>query len=243
MKIVKYKKLNGNKYQVILEDNSKINLYEDVILEKELLLKKEVDDLESLLNANLKYGIYEEALHYISIKLRSKKEIYNYLIKKGYQEEDINKTIDKLIKNGYINDDYYSKCYINDRINLSLDGPVKIKKYLDSLDISNLVYDKYLDEFNKELVYSRINKYLEKQLKVNKKSIYIFKNKMLINLINLGYAASDINHCLMNINVSNQDELKEKEKEKLYKKLSRKYTGIELDRKVKEKLYQKGFFE
>jgi len=243
MKIVKYKKLNGNKYQVILEDNSKINLYEDVILEKELLLKKEIDDLESLLNANSKYGIYEEALHYISIKLRSKKEIYNYLIKKSYQEEDINKTIDKLIKNGYINDEYYSKCYINDRINLSLDGPLKIKKYLDSLDISNLVYDKYLDEFNKELVYSRINKYLEKQLKVNKKSIYIFKNKMLINLINLGYETSDINHCLMNINVDNQDELKEKEKEKLYKKLSRKYTGIELDRKVKEKLYQKGFFE
>ena len=160
MKIVKYKKLNGNKYQVILEDNSKINLYEDVILEEELLLKKEIDDLESILNANLKYGIYEEALHYISIKLRSKKEIYNYLIKKGYQEEDINKTIDKLIKNGYINDEYYSKCYINDRINLSLDGPIKIKKYLDSLDISNLVYDKYLGEFNKELVYSRINKYL-----------------------------------------------------------------------------------
>ena len=71
MKIVKYKKLNGNKYQVILEDNSKINLYEDVILEEELLLKKEIDDLESILNANLKYGIYEEALHYISFKLRS----------------------------------------------------------------------------------------------------------------------------------------------------------------------------
>ena len=66
---------------------------------------------------------------------------------------------------------------------------------------------------------------------------------MLINLINLGYETSDINYCLMNINVSNQDELKEKEKEKLYKKLSRKYTGIELDQKVKEKLYQKGFFE
>jgi len=243
MKIVKYKKLNGNKYQVILEDNSKINLYEDVILEEELLLKKEVNDLEELLNANSKYSIYEEALKYISIRLRSTYELKEFLIKKGYLENDIEKTIDKLTKNGYLNDEYYSKCYINDRINLSLDGPIKIKKYLDSLDISNLVYDKYLDEFNKELVYLRINKYLEKQLKVNKKSIYIFKNKMLINLINLGYETSDINHCLMNINVDNQDELKEKEKEKLYKKLSRKYTGIELDRKVKEKLYQKGFFE
>ena len=48
---------------------------------------------------------------------------------------------------------------------------------------------------------------------------------------------------LMNINSDNQDELKLKEEEKLYKKLSRKYSGEELKRKVREKLYQKGFFE
>ena len=242
MKIIKYKKLNGNKYQVTLEDNKKVDLYEDVILEKELLLKKEIDDLENILNANSKYNLYEEALHYISIKLRSIKEMKDYLLKKGYTDEEIKKTNDKLIDNGYLNDEYYSKCYINDRINLTLDGPLKIKRYLDEMEINNFVYEKYFDVFNKKLIYERINKYLNKQVKVNKKSMYIFKNKMLINLINLGYETSDINYCLSNIRVDNQDELMEKEKEKLYKKLSRKYKGIELERKVKEKLYQKGFF-
>lgn len=243
MKIVKYKKLNGSKYQVTLEDNSKVNLYEDVILEKELLLKKEIDNLEDLLNANQKYDIYEEALCYIKIKLRSVYEMKLYLLKKGYDEKEIDKTIEKLIKNGYLNDEYYSKCYINDRITLSLDGPIKIKKHLSDMEIDYSVYFKYLEQFDKELIYERINKYINKQVKVNKKSMYVFKNKMLINLINLGYELSDINVCLIDIKSDNQDELKEKEKLKLYKKLSRKYSGDILDKKVHEKLYQKGFFE
>ena len=243
MKIIKYKKTSGNKYQVTLENNEKINLYEDVILNEELLLKKEVNDLESLLNKNQKYDIYEISLKYITIRLRSTYELKEYLLKKDYQDDDINNTIAKLKKNGYLNDEYYSKCYINDRINLSLDGPLKIRKYLTDMNIDSDLFEKYLDVFDKELIYERINKYITKQLKVNKKSIYMFKNKMLINLSNLGYLRSDINYCLKNISCCNQDDLKNKEKEKLYKKLSRKYSGEELERKVREKLYQKGFFE
>ena len=169
------------------------------------------------------------------------KEIIKIYAKKTNQS--INSAIIELIKNGYLNDDYYSKCYINDRLNLSLDGPLKIKKYLESMNINYDVFYKYLEVFSDEVVSERINKYLSKQLKVNKKSIYIFKNKMLINLYNLGYEKVDINRALMNINSDNQDELKLKEEEKLYKKLSRKYSGEELKRKVREKLYQKGFFE
>ena len=65
---------------------------------------------------------------------------------------------------------------------------------------------------------------------------------MLINLINLGYDREMINECLNNIKIDNQDELKKKEEEKIRKKLERKYQGDELERKIKEKLYQRGFF-
>ena len=36
MKIIKYNKINGNKYEVYLENNEKIKSYEDVILKEEL---------------------------------------------------------------------------------------------------------------------------------------------------------------------------------------------------------------
>ena len=47
---------------------------------------------------------------------------------------------------------------------------------------------------------------------------------MLINLINLGYDKEMINDCLNKISIDNLDELKEKEKEKIRKKLERKYS-------------------
>jgi regulatory protein len=242
MKIIKYNKINGNKYEVYLENNEKIKLYEDVILKEELLLKKEIDDVSKILEINSKYEIYEIALKYLNHHVISIKGMKDYLLKKNYVEEDINNTIDKLIKNGYLNDSYFAKCYINDKINLTNDGPLKIIKYLEDNNIEIEVYSEILDK-DDEIWSSRIKKYLEKQVKLNKKSSYYFKNKMIVNLINLGYEKEMINSLLNNVTIDNQEELKNIEKEKIRKKLEKKYSGKELERKIKEKLYQRGFFE
>ena len=49
MKIKKYIKTGSNKYKIILENDKSIILYEDVILKYELLLKKEISDLDAAL--------------------------------------------------------------------------------------------------------------------------------------------------------------------------------------------------
>ena len=119
---------------------------------------------------------------------------------------------------------------------------MKIIKYLEDNNIEREVYSEIIDKED-EIWFSRIKKYLEKQAKLNKKSSYYFKNKMMVNLINLGYEKEMINSCLNNITIDNQEELKNIEKEKIRKKLEKKYSGKELERKIKEKLYQRGFFE
>ena len=45
MKIIKYKKLPGNKYKITL-DNNDIILYEDIIIKNMILLKKEIKENE-----------------------------------------------------------------------------------------------------------------------------------------------------------------------------------------------------
>ena len=241
MKIVKYNKVSNNKYEIILENHEKIKLYEDVILKEELLFKKEIGDVSKLLEINSKYEIYDVALKYLNHHVISIKGMRDYLIKKKYLEEDINNTLDELIKNGYLNDDYYAKCYISDHVNLTNDGPFKIRKHLEDNDISYEVYHKYLDKYN-NLWEERIKNYLDKQLRINKKSAYYFKSKMIVNLVNLGYDRELVSVCVNNINIDNASELKELEERKIRKKLERKYSGDELERKIREKLYQKGFF-
>lgn len=241
MKISKYRKLKSNKYEVTLENDEKVILYEDVILKEELLLKKEIDSIERITEVNKEYEIYDIALKYLNHHVMSIKGMKEYLLKKKYDLENINKVIDNLTSKGYLNDEYYTKCYIENQVNLSNDGPYKIIKHLEENDIQQEAYVKYLSKYN-DIWEDRINKYISKQLRINKKSSYFFKSKMLVNLVNLGYEREMINDALSKVEIGNIDELREIEKNKLIKRLGRKYSGEELERKVKEKLYQKGFF-
>ena len=118
MKINKYKKLKSNKYEVTLEDNEKIILYEDVILKEELLLKKEIDNIERITNINKEYEIYDIALKYLNHHVISIKGMKEYLLKKKYDLQKIDSVVDKLSSKGYLNDDYYAKCYITNQVNL-----------------------------------------------------------------------------------------------------------------------------
>ena len=70
----------------------------------------------------------------------------------------------------------------------------------------------------------------------------MFKNSMIVNLVNLGYDKELVNECLYHVYVDDKDNLA-KEKEKIRKKLEKKYSGDELEYKIKQKLYQKGYFE
>lgn len=240
MKIKKYIKVGSNKYKIILENLENIILYEDVILKYELLLKKEITNLDEILEYNKKFELYDKALSYISKKLRSEVEIRKYLSKYTTNQIDIDNVVNKLYDANYLNNKLYIKSYINDKLNLSLEGPIKIKNDLINLGFNTFEIEDELLIFNQELIKERIEKYLNKQLKVNKKSLYVFKNKMLINLINLGYEKGDILEYLNKISFE-EDNFKEKEIEKLRKKYSKKYSGLELDLIIKRKLYEKGY--
>lgn len=240
MKIKKYIKQGLNKYKVVLEDNTSIVLYEDIILKYELLLKKEISNLDTILKENNKYELYDKCLNYLNKKLRSESEIKKYLQKYTSNQLEIDNIINKLKENNYLNNKLYIKSYINDKFYLTLEGPTKIKKDLINLELpENDILDE-LTIFNQEVIKERIEKYLTKQERINKKNLYTFKNKMLLNLLNLGYLKEDIMSYLDNISFDDTS-LKEKEYTKLKLKYSKKYSGYELEQVIKRKLYEKGY--
>ena len=57
-----------------------------------------------------------------------------------------------------------------------------------------------------------------------------------------GYDVSLINSVLSTMEFGDTKDIAKKEYDKLYRRLSRKYSGRELDYKIKEKLYQKGLY-
>ena len=241
MKIDKIKKMSGGKYKIILEDKDVITTYDDVILNTNILYSKEIDDetLEKIKNKNDYYSIYNKTIKYISKRLRSEYEVEEYLKKLETSSNDIKKIISSLKENGYINDTQFTKAYIYDKFNLSSDGPYKIKKDLIEFRIDENLIEENLSNIKEEDVKNKLEKIISKKVKLDHKhSISVIKNKLKIDLYNLGYDSYMVEEILNNIKIESNIE---KEFNIIYNKLNKKYNGIELENKIKQKLYQKGY--
>jgi len=244
MKVEKYKKKGKDKYELFFENGTSLELYEDVIVNSGLLLDKNIDGtrLEEIRKQNNKSEIYIKCVKYISIRLRSKNEIEQYLLKNSYEKKLIDETIDKLFKVGLLNEEQFVKSFINDKLLMTNYGPYKIKNELLKHKIDEKIIDKNISNIDEKTLEEKIVKIINKYIKTNNKySKYILKSKIQDQLNILGYPKYLYQNLIENINVNNEDEILKKEVIKEYKKLSRKYNKEELRYKLKQKLYQKGF--
>lgn len=243
MKIIKFSKLKDNRYNVVLENDEVLKLYDDVIIKYDLVRTKLIDDslLDELVKYNDSLEAYYNAVKYITKKLRCELELKKYLSKK-YDDEVVNYIIDKIKKDGYLNESFYLKCYVNDRYVLSSSGPNKIKKELLKLGFNEDDVNLVLEEIDDSMWLEKLTKLIVKRININHKySSNKLKEKLLYDLSNDGYYKWMIEDVIKKQEFKNDDNLVKKEYDKLYRKLSRKYSGRELEYQIKQRLYAKGF--
>ena len=197
MLIKSYEKKSNGLYKVYI-DNDNYLISEEVIIKYKLLYKKEIseEDLNNILNETNYYDIYNKCIKYISYRIRSKYEIINYLNKFKLDYSTIENIIEKLEENNLINDEIFAKAFINDKINFTTSGPYKIKLELMKHNIDKNIIDTYLNNIDKELIYNKISKIVEKNLKNKKYPKNVLKNKIYKSLINNGYYNEDIIYIL-----------------------------------------------
>ena len=242
MKILKYKKVKGNEYKITTGDKEYL-LYDDIIISHELLLKKEITSKEwnNILKENSLLKAYYDSLKLISTKLRTEKELYTILNKKEYTNKEIEYAINRLTKEGYLNHKIYIEAYIHDSLNLKIEGERKIKQELEKLGLPLKEIEASLCKVDKNIYLEKIEKYINKKLKVNKKSANEFKRKISMDLINKGFNKEDIDEYLQCIDIQDNEQELEKIINKLYQKYISKYDLYTTKSKIKLYLYTKGY--
>lgn len=240
MKIEKFKKLKGKKYEIFLENNTSIITYEDILINNNLLISKNINDINIILEENKKYEVLEVAKKYLDKKMCSIKDMRNYLSKKGFDDKLIDNTINYLIKYNFLNDNIYVKSYSNDKIRFTNDGPNKIINDLIKKGIDKNIIDDNI-EFDFKYIYDKLNKLIDKKIKSTKNySGNILKIKITNYLVNLGYDRRMIEEILLKKDLNNiNDGIKEYDK--LYNKYKTKLEGVALENIIRQKLYLKGF--
>lgn len=246
MEITKIKKLKNGKYKFLCDNGEVIELYDEIILKNNLLYHKHIDKemLDIINKENNYYNYYNKALKYLNTKMRSTKEMHCYLEKLELNADERLSIVAKLMEIGLLNDELYVKAYINDKIYLSNIGPNKIRNELLSHDISEDMIDRYLNTIDKQLLNDKLNKYIAKKISSNHKlSKYQLEKKIINDLVNNGYNREDVCEQLADFELTENNEILQKEYQKIYLKLSKKYQGSDLNFRVINKLRQKGFLK
>ena len=244
MKIEKFKKRPNGLYTIYLDNFNSYDLYEEIILKYELLITKSIeeDELDKIIEDNKNYESYYEALKTLKRTIKTKEEIIKLLKEKKYNKTSIEFAIKTLEKQGYLNDKNYAKSYVHNAIITSNKGPKKIEQELIKKGVTSLDYNEALEEFTNVLEKEKIEKLISKKIKSNhNKSAKILKQKIELDLINNGFSKDIIKEVLNSLNIEEDDDIMKKEYQKYYNKLSKKYSGKELEYKLKQKMYSLGF--
>jgi regulatory protein len=219
----------------------------DVLIKFQLKKGMELDDF-SLLEIQYQDDIrkaYNLAVHYLARRMRSEKEIKDYLVKKEMEEPIINEVLHRLTAQKYINDEEYAFSYVRTQLNTTDKGPDLIKLELKEKGIQDGIRQRALTEYPMEEQVEKATKISEKFfLKNSRDSQRIVKQKAEQLLLRKGYPFDVIN---IAVNEAETDGDMDDEMEainyqgqKAHRKYS-KYSGFEYEQKMKQALFRKGF--
>lgn len=203
MKIEKYELTKKNIYNVYLSNGEVLELNGKVITDNELLIKKDIDNelYDKLKRDNTICILVDTSVKYIDRRLRSIKELKDYLKNKEEDTTIIEEVIDKLIDNKYLDDDRFTKAFIKDKLNFTNWGDYKIENELKRLGVNEEIIYNNMINIDDNIYYERINKIINKDISTNKKYNGIkLKNKIYNHLLTLGYSKEKVISIINNYN-------------------------------------------
>lgn len=122
------------------EDYMKLGLYEN-----RRITADEIRRIKNLVNFN---SAKSDAIRFVSLKIRSGKEVGEKLKRMGYEQDTADRVVDELKGMGYIDDRLYALKYINDRRKLKPQSKRMLKYDLARRGIGEEIIDDVLSEID-----------------------------------------------------------------------------------------------
>lgn len=241
-----------NRYNIFLDDGHGekygFSVDESILIEYKLHKNLELNDLtiDTLIQKDDVHKSYTLTINFLSYRMRTKKEINDYLVKKEVDEEHIKQIIDRLTAEGLLDDAAFAESFVRTRIDTSIKGPMLVKKELIEKGVSKTIAEAAIEHYTFDIQMEKVQKWIHK--KMNKQGKDSFKKQiqqLQVTLMQKGFEQDVIKEATAGLSDEKDDEAEwtaiHKHGEKLLRKHRLKLTGYELRNKVKEGLYRKGF--
>ena len=221
-----------------------MEMFVDLGLRKGNELEKEV--IETLLENEQIVKAYQACIRKISVKDRSRKEMYDFLIEKTTIEiGQINKLVEYLELKKYINDEQYARSMVQS-LQALLQGKRKIIRGLRNKGIAQELIDKVVQEDGQEQEVANALALAEKvKPSISDRSLRALKQKLTQRLMSQGFDFNVIEVVMRSLNFQEEEtgELDNLRKAalKAKRRLSSKHEGTQLRNALFSYLDHQGF--
>ena len=194
-----------NRKNIFFDDGSVFGVSEDVFLSIPIKIGDIISDqkLNDILESESKSKVYNSAINLLSYRMRSKSELNERLIRKGYSKDIITDVINILELKGYIDDEKFAIAFAKEKVKNKLIGPNALKFEISShnldIDLVDNTIDSIYEMFPQEMIINRliakwkVGSSIKKDLNVKSKVINRLKNKGFywVNIENVINATDD----------------------------------------------------
>ena len=192
--LISMQEKNKKRCNLFLDGEFYAGVSMEIVLKYRLKVGQDVsaEILKELISESERAEALNKAVDYISNRLKTKRELKDYLIRKGYAEEVVWYCIDKLKEYNYINDEEYSRRYIESTAKNQGKNLTQYKLMMKGVrkeDVESAFNDVEID--SKQNAYNVAVKYL-KNKDVTKENLA----KTYRYLIGKGFTYEDTNYAI-----------------------------------------------
>lgn len=187
---IKQQVKRADRYSIYVDGKYSFSLGENELLRLGLHSGQEITEQElAAYRDESDYGkLFDKTLNLLSFRLRSEWELRDYLKRKKAEPEIIEKILNKLSINGYVDDEQFARRWVENRRLLKTTSRRRIAQELKQKRISNDIIDKVLAEDKEETDEREVLR----ELVDKKKHRYPDQTKLMQYLARQGYSYEDI---------------------------------------------------
>lgn len=237
-----------DRYNIFLDDEYAFSIDQDTFIKENIRKGKKLseEDIERIQATENIQQAYLLAINFLSYRMRSIREMEQYLQKKEIAPHTIDLIIERLVKEKNLDNRAFAESFVKDRVLLTSKGPTVIKQELYEKGIAGSIIDDALQHYSKEEQFDKVYKFVQREVKKQTKHPHKKRMEQIrLTLMRRGFTNDIISAVLAEVEVDvDKDEEREKvmkEGEKIYRRYARKHEGYELRERCKAALYQKGF--
>jgi len=245
-KITQQKK-DSERFNIFLDGQYAFSVHESILIKYHLTKGMELDPITfgELNYDNEINRAFNRALHYLTFRMRSEKEVIDRLKKEEFGDAVISEALVKLRDLQFVNDEQFAEAFVKTKINTNHLGPRELQRQLKAKGIDEQLIQEQLEELTAEDIDLHAQQLAEKIARKNEKHApAVVKRKIEEHLLRKGYSYDIIKEAVEHLELSRDedewDTILQREGEKAWQRLSRKHSGHQLKMRVKQVLYQKG---